>query len=81
MVRHDDKTRLTMKNSAQFLLKVILLSAAVSVLIKWSGTSLSVEAMNPDRLNQVATVLILLPSLILGSILALIALRSSSHQS
>jgi len=70
-----------MNDNAQFLLKVILLSAIVSLLIKWSGTGLSVNTINADRLNQIATVLILLPSLIVGSFLAFVTLRSSGSQS
>lgn len=60
-----------MNDTVQFLIKVIALSAVLSLLIKLSGQSLSVDDLSVSGLNRIALTLILLPSLIVGSFLAL----------
>lgn len=60
-----------MNDTVQFLIKVIALSAVLSLLIKLSGQGLSVDDLSVSGLNRIALTLILLPSLIVGSFLAL----------
>lgn len=57
------------KDTVSFLLKVLALSAGVSVLIKVGGPSLSVARLEGVALNYVAIALITLPSLIVGAFL------------
>lgn len=53
-----------MNDTASFLLKVIVISAALSLLIKYGGPLLPVPAA--DDLNKWATLIVLLPSFALG---------------
>ena len=63
-----------MNSNVSFLVKVIVLSALLSVAIKLAGPWISVPA--GDRLNQIAIAIVLLPSLIIGAALTLALNRS-----
>lgn len=61
-----------------FVLKVVVVSAAVSVLIKLVGMWPAIETWVPDepRLNQVAIAIVLLPATVVGTALAIALNRS-----
>lgn len=58
-----------MKETASFLLKVLALSAALSLVIKWVGPTLPVASLEGAELNYVVIALVTLPSLIVGAFL------------
>lgn len=60
-----------MKDTASFLLKVFVLSAGLSLLIKIGGPALSTQSLNQRQLNHLAIAIILTPSLTLGAVLGL----------
>ena len=70
-----------MNENATFLVKVIGLSAVLSLLIKYGGPLLpiatEVAAEKAENLDGLATAIVILPSLIIGVIL-LIALKSAA---
>ncbi len=53
-----------MNDTASFLLKVIVISAVLSLLVKYGGQMLPLPAA--DNLNQWAIAIVLLPSFALG---------------
>lgn len=70
-----------MNDNTVFLVKVIGLSAVLSLLIKYGGPLLpvaaAVAAEKAENLNGLATAIVILPSLIMGVIL-LIALKNAA---
>ena len=58
-----------MKDTASFLIKVLLLSTIASVLIKVAGPSLPLQFIEVTALNYLAVIIITLPSLALGTFL------------
>ncbi|MGD1900113.1 MAG: hypothetical protein ACFB16_24610, partial [Phormidesmis sp.] len=64
-----DTVRDAVRDVAIFLLKVLVLSAGLSVLIKTGGPVLPLAEIEGKALNYLAIALVTLPSLILGSLL------------
>lgn len=64
-----------MNDTASFLLKVFLLSALLSLLIKYGGPLLPIAAPYTAGLNGLVTLIIVLPSVVIGVAL-LIAAKS-----
>ncbi|MEL6938246.1 MAG: hypothetical protein AAFO84_03535 [Cyanobacteria bacterium J06598_1] len=60
-----------MKDTAGFLLKVLALSAGLSVLIKVGGPGLPVAGLEGNALNYLAIALVTLPSIVVGTVLYL----------
>ncbi|MGD1867557.1 MAG: hypothetical protein ACFB0D_23655 [Phormidesmis sp.] len=58
-----------MNDTVGFLLKVLLLSAGLSFLIKLAGPSLPLRGLEIPTLNHLALVIITLPSLLVGAFL------------
>lgn len=60
----------TSSNSiASFLVKVVVVSALLSLLLKYGGPLLPIAAPYTNRLNGLVTAIILLPSLAIGTAL------------
>lgn len=69
-----------MNDTNSFLVKVIVLSALLSLLIKYGGPLLPIAAPYTERLNGLVTAIVLLPSIAIGLSL-LIILKGSSQNS
>ena len=61
------KNRAKANSILGFLAKVAIASVLLSLLIKYGGPLLPVEAPYTERLNGLVTAVILLPSLIIGA--------------
>ncbi|MGB3297790.1 MAG: hypothetical protein WBA76_05935 [Phormidesmis sp.] len=55
-----------MSDTFSFVVKVILLSALLSVVIKYGGPLLPIAAPFTERLNPLVTAIVTLPSVIIG---------------
>lgn len=55
-----------MNDTFSFVVKVILLSALLSFAIKYGGLLLPIAAPFTERLNPLVTVIVTLPSVIIG---------------
>ncbi len=55
-----------MNDTASFLLKVLVISAALSGLIKYGGQLLPLQAPYTDGLNGLVTAIVVLPSIVIG---------------
>ncbi len=64
-----------MNNAAGFLVKVTVLSALLSLVIKYGGPLLPIAAPFTDDLNSLVTAIVVLPSLIIG--IALLAISKT----
>lgn len=62
-----------MNNAAGFLVKVTVLSALLSLAIKYGGPLLPIAAPFTDDLNGLVTAIVVLPSLIIGTALLAIS--------
>lgn len=60
----------TSNRTASFLVKVVVVSALLSLVLKYGGPLLPITAPYTDRLNGLVTAIILLPSLAIGTGLA-----------
>jgi len=59
-----------MNDTAGFLLKVLLLSAGLSFLIKLAGPSLPLQGIETPTLNYLAIAIITFPSILVGIFLS-----------
>ena len=66
-----------MNNATGFLVKVILLSALLSVAIKYGGPLLPIAAPFTADLNSLVTAIVVLPSLVIGTALLAISKNPS----
>lgn len=62
-----------MNNAAGFLVKVTVLSALLSLAIKYGGPLLPIAVPFTDDLNGLVTAIVVLPSLIIGTALLAIS--------
>ena len=69
-----------MNNTVGFVVKVILLSAILSWLIKYGGRSLPITAPYTESLNSLVMAIVVFPSLAIGAGL-LLALKKNAQQS
>ncbi|MEL6814221.1 MAG: hypothetical protein AAFP03_05320 [Cyanobacteria bacterium J06598_3] len=65
-----------MNDTGSFLLKVILLSALLSVLIKVGGPALPIRAPFTESLNGLVTAIVVLPSVLIGVVMLMGLKRS-----
>lgn len=61
-----------------FLVKVIVTSALLSVLLKYGGPLLPIDAPYTERLNGLAVAIIVLPSVVVGTGLVVLFRRGSA---
>ena len=65
-----------MNDTVSFLIKVILLSALLSVLIKVSGPVLPIQAPFTESLNGLVAASVVLPSVVMGVVMLMGLKRS-----
>jgi hypothetical protein len=57
------------RDTLDFLVKILLLSALLSAVIKYGGPLLPVVAPFTERLNTLVTAIVVLPSLLISAVL------------
>ena len=72
--------RVVMNHTAGFVIKVIVLSAILSLLVKYGGRLLPLSAPYTEHLNGLVIAIVVLPSLAIGAGL-LLALKKSPQKS
>lgn len=71
-MRHDDSSSMAVKimnDTGSFLIKVILLSALLSVVIKVGGPMLPIRPPFTESLNGLVATIVVLPSVVIGAVL------------
>lgn len=69
-----------MNDYGVFIFKVIVLSALLSLVIKYAGPLIPIDQPYTESLNGLVTTIVVLPSVVVGVGL-LVALKKSSQQS
>ena len=71
----NEKTTPSSRNAASFLIKVIVISALLSLVLKYGGQLLPISAPYTAKLNGLVTAIIITPSLLIGIALTLLLTR------